>query len=81
MKRLLIYLGLLTTLLAMPYHAKADNTWAYYLYGEINGWNQTDAKTNDYFFGKFVFWLHFLLCGPERGVDFLGPVWVKIFIQ
>lgn len=34
-----------------------------------------------YFFGKFVFWLHFLLCGPERGVDFLGPVWVKIFIQ
>ena len=35
MKRLLIYLGLLATLLAMPYHAKAD-TWAYYLYGEIN---------------------------------------------
>ena len=25
MKRLLIYLGLLATLLAMPYHAKADN--------------------------------------------------------
>ena len=44
MKRLLIYLGLLATLLAMPYHAKADNTWAYYLYGDINGWNLNDRS-------------------------------------
>lgn len=50
MKRLLIYLGLLATLLAMPYHAKAE-TWAYYLYGEINGWDKDRAKTDAYFFG------------------------------
>ncbi len=50
MKRLLIYLGLLATLLAMPYHAKAE-TWAYYLYGDINKWNSGDAKTNTYKFG------------------------------
>lgn len=43
MKRLLIYLGLLATLLAMPYHAKAK-TWAYYLYGEINSWNLNDRS-------------------------------------
>lgn len=43
MKRLLIYLGLLATLLAMPYHARAD-TWAYYLYGEINSWNINDRS-------------------------------------
>lgn len=52
MQRLLIYLGLLATLLAMPYHAKADNTWAYYLYGEINGWNQANAMTEAYKFGE-----------------------------
>ena len=51
MKRLLTYLGLLATLLAMPYHAKAE-TWAYYLYGEINGWNANNAKTNTYKFGE-----------------------------
>ena len=55
MKRLLIYLGLLATLLAMPYHAKADNTWAYYLYGDINadinGWNKDHAKADAYKFG------------------------------
>lgn len=51
MKRLLIYLGLLATLLAMPYHAKAE-TWAYYLYGEINGWDSGNAKTNTYKFGE-----------------------------
>lgn len=51
MKRLLIYLGLLTTLLAMPYHAKAD-TWAYYLYGDINEWKKDRAKTDAYFFGE-----------------------------
>lgn len=36
----------------MPYHAKADNTWAYYLYGDINEWKRDRAKTNDYFFGE-----------------------------
>lgn len=51
MKRLLIYLGLLTTLLAMPYHAKAE-TWAYYLYGDINEWNKDHAKADAYFFGE-----------------------------
>ncbi len=30
MKRLLTYLGLLATLLAMPYHAKADNMWLHF---------------------------------------------------
>lgn len=30
MKRLLIYLGLLATLLAMPYHAKADAMWLHF---------------------------------------------------
>ena len=48
MKRLLTYLGLLATLLAMPYHAKAE-TWAYYLYGDINGWNINDRS---YMFGE-----------------------------
>lgn len=33
MKRLLIYLGLLATLLAMPYHAKADNMWLHFYNG------------------------------------------------
>ena len=51
MKRLLIYLGLLATLLAMPYHAKAD-TWAYYLFGDINGWKQANAMTEAYKFGE-----------------------------
>ena len=51
MKRLLIYLGLLATLLAMPYHAKAE-TWAYYLFGDINGWVETNAKTDAYKFGE-----------------------------
>ena len=65
MKRLLIYLGLLATLLAMPYHAKAE-TWAYYLYGEINGWNQTNAMTADYKFGE-----------TSNGSD--QPSWTKTF--
>lgn len=67
MKRLLIYLGLLAALLAMPYHAKAV-TWAYYLYGDINGWKQTDAKTNDYFFGE-----------TSNGSDQDQPSWTKTF--
>ena len=48
MKRLLTYLGLLATLLAMPYHAKAE-TWAYYLYGDINSW---DINDRSYMFGQ-----------------------------
>lgn len=51
MRKLLIYLGLLATLLAMPYHAKAE-TWAYYLYGDINGWNKTNAMKEAYKFGE-----------------------------
>ena len=43
MKRLLTLLGLLATLLAIPYHAKAT-TWAYYLYGDINSWNKNDRS-------------------------------------
>ena len=65
MKRLLIYLGLLATLLAMPYHAKAK-TWAYYLYGEINGWDSGNAKTNTYQFG-------------ETSNDSDQPSWTKTF--
>ena len=49
MKRLLIYLGLLATLLAMPYHAKAK-TWAYYLYGSFNNW--ANEPSSDYKFGE-----------------------------
>ena len=49
MKRLLIYLGLLATLLAMPYHAKAK-TWAYYLFGSFNNWD--NEPSNDYKFGE-----------------------------
>lgn len=48
MQRLLIYLGLLATLLAMPYHAKAE-TWAYYLTGSFDGW--ADEPNSDYKFG------------------------------
>ena len=70
MKRLLIYLGLLATLLAMPYHAKADNTWAYYLYGDINadinGWNKANAMTDAYKFGD-----------TSNGSD--QPSWTKTF--
>ena len=66
MKRLLTYLGLLATLLAMPYHAKADDTWAYYLYGEINGWNSGNAMTNTYKFG-------------ETSNDSDQPSWTKTF--
>lgn len=40
---------MLTTLLAMPYHAKADNTWAYYLYGSFNNW--ANEPNSDYKFG------------------------------
>lgn len=65
MKRLLTYLGLLATLLAMPYHAKAE-TWAYYLYGEINGWNLGNAMTNTYKFGD-----------TSNGSD--QPSWTKTF--
>lgn len=69
MKRLLIYLGLLATLLAMPYHAKAD-TWAYYLYGDINadnnGWNKDNAKADAYKFG-------------ETSNDSDHPSWTKTF--
>ncbi len=57
--------AMIATLLAMPYHAKAE-TWAYYLYGEINGWNETNAKTNDYFFGE-----------TSNGSD--QPSWTKTF--
>ena len=65
MKRLLIYLGLLATLLAMPYHAKAE-TWAYYLYGDINGWNKANAMKDDYKFGE-----------TSNGSD--QPSWTKTF--
>ena len=65
MKRLLIYLGLLATLLAMPYHAKAE-TWAYYLYGDINGWDKDRAKTDAYKFGD-----------TTNGSD--QPSWTKTF--
>lgn len=63
MKRLLIYLGLLATLLAMPYHAKAE-TWAYYLYGDINGW--ANEPSSDYKFGE-----------TSNGSD--KPSWTKTF--
>ena len=37
MKRLFIYLGLLATLLAMPYYAKADNMWLHFWGGYGGG--------------------------------------------
>ena len=48
MKRLLTYLGLLATLLAMPYHAKAEN-WDYYLHGSFDNW--ADNPSSDYKLG------------------------------
>ena len=48
MKRLLTYLGLLATLLAMPYYAKADN-WDYYLHGSFDKW--ADNPSSDYKLG------------------------------
>jgi hypothetical protein len=66
MKRLLIYLGLLATLLAMPYHAKADNTWAYYLYGSFNNW--AHEPSSDYKFGE-----------TSNGSDQDHPSWTKTF--
>ena len=63
MKRLLTYLGLLATLLAMPYHAKADN-WAYYLRGSFNNWptvpsdyykfGDTSSETGNNSWGKTI---------------------------
>lgn len=50
MRKLLIYLGLLTSLLAIPNVAKADN-WAYYLIGDINSWSTNDCQTSTYKFG------------------------------
>ena len=67
MKRLLIYLGLLATLLAMPYHAKAE-TWAYYLYGDYNSWNKDNAKADAYKFGEAY---------SESDSD--QPTWTKTF--
>lgn len=43
MKRLLIYLGLLATLLAMPYHAKADNMYLH-LWGGFGGGSDYEMK-------------------------------------
>lgn len=50
MRKLLTYLGLLTSLLAIPNVAKADN-WAYYLIGDINSWSTNDCQTSTYKFG------------------------------
>lgn len=50
MRKLLTYLGLLTSLLAIPNVAKADN-WAYYLIGEINTWSTSGCQTSEYMFG------------------------------
>lgn len=48
MKRLLIYLGLLATLLAMPYHAKADNMWLHFWEGYAPTGNvEMDGKGGD----------------------------------
>ena len=67
MKRLLTYLGLLATLLAMPYHAKAEK-WTYYLYGDINGWNTNTAKAEAYRLGD-----------TTNGSDNDQPSWTKNF--
>ncbi|MDY6438743.1 MAG: hypothetical protein SPK85_06490 [Prevotella sp.] len=71
MKRLLTYLGLLATLLAMPYSAKAE-TWAYYLYGDINAingqWNSGNAKKDAYKFGETY---------SDNNND--QPTWTKTF--
>lgn len=49
MKRLLIYLGLLATLLAMPYHAKADNMW-------LRFWNGTEKVVEMHHDGGGTAW-------------------------
>lgn len=48
MRKLLTYLGLLATLLAMPYHAKADTNYHYYLVGDFNNY----AVKSSYKFGN-----------------------------
>ena len=63
MKRLLTFIGLLATLLAMPYHAKAD-TWAYYLHGSFDNW--ANEPSNDYKFG-------------DTSNDSDQPSWTKTF--
>ena len=47
-KNLSTMFAMIAALLAMPYHAKAE-TWAYYLYGDINSW---DINDRSYMFGE-----------------------------
>ena len=82
MKRLLTYLGLLATLLAMPYHAKADN-WAYYLHGSFDKWannpsyyfGDTSSDKSDISWGKTISGSTLLTNAEGTNVRF--KVWIK----
>lgn len=52
MKKLLSYLGLIATLLAIPNLSKADDQFKYYLIGNINNWDKSGCMTDTYFFGQ-----------------------------
>lgn len=54
MKRLLIYLGLLTTLLAMPYHAKADNMYLHFWGGYVGEYEMRGTGDNTWAYSFYT---------------------------
>ena len=52
MKQLLTCLAYVYALVLVPNSVAAQTTWAYYLFGDINGWNQANAMTEAYKFGE-----------------------------
>ena len=82
MRKLLTYLGLLATLLAMPYNAKAQN-WAYYLHGSFDNWadnpsynfGDTSSESGDNTWGKTISGSTLLTNADGTTVRF--KVWIK----
>lgn len=82
MKKLLSYLGLIATLLAIPSTSKADY-WKYWLVGEFNS-----SKSNDYFLGQSndnnygstnTWWKEY--DGNEIDLDRNGTAQVRILVE
>ena len=86
MKRLFTYLGLLAVLLAVPNLSKADDSWSYYLIGQINDWNTNTAQTDDYKFGNTsngsdgITWTR-TYSGAQLDSDQDGTAYFKIFVN
>lgn len=85
MRKLLTYLGLLTSLLAIPNVAKADN-WAYYLIGEINSWSESGCQTSVYKFGdtsnstdNITWYLDYT--GAQLDPDADGTAYFKFYVN